>query len=154
MHQLAQLNIARLLEPIDSPRLAPFVAALDEVNAVADAAPGFVWRLQSESGNATDIRPWGEHVIVNMSVWESVQALRDYVYGPMHTDVLRRRRDWFVPLGTAHLVLWWVPAGHRPTLDGAGERLARLARDGPSPAAFTLREPYPAPAARPGPAPV
>jgi Domain of unknown function (DUF3291) len=153
VHQLAQLNIAHLLEPIDSPRLAPFVAALDEVNAVADTAPGFVWRLQGESGNATDVRPWGEHVIVNLSVWESVQALHDYVYGPVHAAVLRQRRQWFAPPATAHLVLWWVPCGHRPELDEAGERLARLERSGPGPAAFTLREPYPAPPGRPGSAP-
>ena len=147
MH-LAQLNVARLLEPLDSPRLADFVAALDAVNATADAAPGFVWRLQTESGNATDVRPWGEDVIVNMSVWESLQALREYVYGPDHAAVLRRRREWFaVPL-TAHLVLWWVPAGHRPSLDEAGERLARLDRQGPTPAAFTLRVPFGAPARR------
>ncbi len=143
--QLAQLNVARLLEPLDSPRLAGFVAALDEVNAVADAAPGFVWRLQTESGNATDVRPWGEDVIVNMSVWASVEALRDYVYGPEHAAVLRLRREWFAVLGTPHLVLWWVPAGHRPDLVEAGERLARLERDGPGPEAFTLRVPFPVP---------
>jgi Domain of unknown function (DUF3291) len=143
---LAQLNVARLLEPLDSPRLADFVAALDAVNAVADGAPGFVWRLQSESGNATDIRPWGDDVIVNMSVWASVEALRDYVYGPEHAAVLRRRRDWFEVLGSPHLVLWWVPLGHRPDLVEARERLDRLERDGPSPSAFTLRTPYPVPA--------
>ncbi|MFI5101044.1 MAG: DUF3291 domain-containing protein [Actinomycetes bacterium] len=142
MH-LAQLNVARLLEPLDSPRLADFVAALDEVNAVADAAPGFVWRLQTESGNATDVRPWGDDVIVNMSVWESVESLRAYVYGPEHAAVLRRRREWFSVLGTPHVVLWWVPAGHVPDLVEAGARLAGLERDGPGPEAFTLRVPFP-----------
>ena len=141
MH-LAQLNVARLLEPLDSPRLAGFVAALDEVNAVADAAPGFVWRLQSELGNATDVRPWGEDVIVNMSVWASVEALREYVYGQDHAAVLRRRREWFAVLDTPHVVLWWVPQGHLPDLAEAGERLARLCRDGPGPEAFTLRVPF------------
>jgi heme-degrading monooxygenase HmoA len=143
---VAQVNIARLLEPLDSPRLADFVAALDEVNAVADAAPGFVWRLQSESGNATDIRPWGEDVIVNMSVWESVEALRAYVYAPEHAAVLRRRRDWFEVLGAPHLVLWWVPVGHVPDLAEARDRLDRLEREGPSAKVFTLRAPYPVPA--------
>ncbi len=81
-----------------------------------------------------------------MSVWESVQALRDYVYGPEHAAVLRRRRDWFAARGTAYLVLWWVPAGHRPDLDEAGDRLARLEREGPTPEAFTLRVPFPVPA--------
>jgi hypothetical protein len=140
---LAQLNVARLLEPLESPRLADFVAALDEVNAVADAAPGFVWRLQSESGNATDVRPWGEDVIVNMSVWASVQALRDYVYGPEHAAVLRRRREWFAVLDRPHVVLWWVPTGHVPDLTEAGDRLARLEHDGPGPEAVTLRAPFP-----------
>jgi hypothetical protein len=144
--QLAQLNVARLLEPIESPRLAPFVRALDAVNAVADAAPGFVWRLQTESGNATDVRPWGDDVIVNMSVWESVEALRDYVYGPEHAAVLRGRRDWFSGYGSSHVVLWWVPDGHRPDLDEAGERLALLDRLGPTADAFTLRVLFPVPA--------
>jgi heme-degrading monooxygenase HmoA len=143
---VAQLNVARLLAPIESPTLSGFVRRLDEVNAVADAAPGFVWRLQSESGNATDIRPWGDDVIVNMSVWESVDALRDYVYGPEHAAVLRRRREWFSVLGAPHLVLWWVPVGHRPDLAEARQRLDLLERDGPSAAAFTLRQPFPEPA--------
>jgi heme-degrading monooxygenase HmoA len=142
---VAQLNIARLLAPIESPRLSGFVRRLDEVNAAADGAPGFVWRLQSESGNATDIRPWGDDVIVNMSVWESVEALRAYVYAPEHLAVLRRRRDWFGVLGTPHLVLWYVEVGHRPDLEEARERLDLLERDGPGPLAFTLRAPFPVP---------
>ena len=143
MH-LAQLNVARLLEPIDSPRLASFVALLDEVNAAGDASPGFVWRLQSEGGNATDIRPWGDDVIVNLTVWESVESLHGFVYAPAHVAVLRRRREWFAAMGSAHLVLWWVPEGHRPGLPEAGERLARLTADGPTPYAFDLRTTYPA----------
>ena len=145
MH-VAQLNIARLLAPIESPKLSGFVRRLDEVNAVADSAPGFVWRLQSESGNATDIRPWGDDVIVNMSVWESVEALRAYVFGPEHVAVLRRRREWFSLLGSPHVVLWYVQVGHVPDLDEARERLDRLERDGPGPEAFTLRAPFPVPA--------
>jgi heme-degrading monooxygenase HmoA len=143
---VAQLNIARLLAPIESPKLSGFVRRLDEVNAVADRAPGFVWRLQSESGNATDIRPWGDDVIVNMSVWESVEALRAYVYGPEHVAVLRRRRDWFSVLGHPHVVVWYVPVGHLPDLDEARQRLDLLERDGPGPEAFTLRVPFPVPA--------
>jgi hypothetical protein len=144
--QLAQLNVARLREPLDSPTLAPFVAALDAVNAVADGWPGFVWRLQDDAGNATALRPWGDDVIVNLSVWASVEALRSYVYAADHAGVLRRRREWFVPYEGPHLVLWWVPAGHRPDLAEAGARLATLAADGPGPDAFTLREPQPVPA--------
>ena len=136
------MNIATLVAPIDSAQLAGFVARLDEVNAIADSAPGFRWRLQDESGSATALRPWQADVIVNLSVWASVAALRDYVYGAAHADVLRQRRAWFAPMTTPHLVLWWVPAGHRPTLDEAGERLGLLQRQGPSPEAFTLRQPY------------
>ncbi len=102
-----------------------------------------MWRLQTESGNATDVRPWGDDVIVNMSVWASVESLRAYVYGPEHAAVLRRRREWFSVLGTASVVLWWVPDGHVPDLVEAGARLARLERDGPGPDAFTLRVPFP-----------
>ena len=136
---LAQLNVARLVAPIDSPELADFVAQLDAVNALAEAAPGFVWRLADESGNATAVRPWGEDIIVNMSVWASPDALKAYVFGAGHVEVLRRRREWFVPMGSAHLVLWWVRAGHQPTLAEARDRLDRLEEDGPTPDAFTLR---------------
>jgi hypothetical protein len=142
--ELAQLNVARPLEPLGSARLAGFVAVLAEVNAVADAAAGFCWRLQTEDGDATALRPWGDDLLVNLSVWSSPAALQDFVYGPAHLAVLRRRRDWFAVLGESHLVLWWVPVGHRPHLDEAGDRLARLRRDGPGPSAFTLRQTFPA----------
>lgn len=142
---LAQLNVARLSAPLDSPQLADFVAGLDPVNAVADAAPGFVWRLQDDSGDATSIRPWGEDTIVNLSVWESLDALRDFVYGSDHAAVLRRRREWFEAYGSASLVLWWVPRGHEPSLEEARVRLDMVAADGAGPAAFTLRSPYPPP---------
>jgi len=140
--RLAQLNIARLVAPLDSPALAPFVEALNEVNALADAAAGFVWRFADDSGNATAVRPWGDDIVVNMSMWESVQALRDFVYGPRHAQVLRRRREWFVAPGSPHLVLWWVPAGELPTLEQARARLDLLEANGPGPAAFTLRQPF------------
>ncbi len=142
---LAQLNVARLTDPIDSPELADFVAALDPVNEVADAAPGFVWRLQDESGDATGIRPFGDDIIVNLSVWESVDALTAFMYGEAHAGVLRRRREWFEPFGAPAVVAWWIPAGHRPTAEEARDRLERLTRDGPSAEAFTVRSPYPAP---------
>ena len=144
-YHLAQLNVARLVAPIDSAELADFVAGLAPVNALADAAPGFVWRLQEESGDATGLRPWGDDMIVNLSVWASAEALRSYVFAPGHLEVLRRRREWFVPMPSPHLVLWWVPAGYRPSLAEAGERLARLAADGPGPSAFTLRTAFPVP---------
>jgi hypothetical protein len=138
---LAQLNIARLRFPLSSPRVAGFVDGLTPMNALADASPGFVWRLQDETGQATAIpSPFGDDVIVNMSVWESIGALRDYAYSTEHLDYLRRRREWFDHdrLG-AHLVLWWIPAGHLPTLEEAAQRLAHLVDHGPTGHAFTLR---------------
>ncbi len=143
---LAQLNIARALAPLDDPTLADFVAALDRINALAEASPGFVWRLQDESGNATEIRAFDDpQVIVNLSVWESVEALFDYVYKSGHAGVMARRRDWFEKSGGSHVVLWWVPAGHRPGVFEARERLARLEKEGPGPEAFTFGRRFPAP---------
>jgi hypothetical protein len=146
--QLAQLNVARLRNPLDHPDLAPFVDALDAVNAVADAAPGFVWRLQEESGNATGLRPWGEEMIVNLSVWEDVESLKDYVYSGAHAAVLKQRRSFFEVMASAFVVLWWVPDGHRPTLEEAHERLELLEAEGPTAGAFTLRTTFPPQPAR------
>jgi len=148
---LAQVNIARMREPLDSPRLADFVAALDPVNAVADAAPGFVWRLQTEDGNATAVhafewdRAASAGVLVNMSVWESVEALAAYVYSDAHRQVLRRRREWFERMAEAQTALWWIPRGHTPTTDEAEERVIHLREFGPTPYAFTLKEYFPPP---------
>jgi hypothetical protein len=141
-HDLAQLNVGRLLAPVDSPVVAEFMAALDEVNALADAAPGFCWRFQTEDGNAIAERPFpdDDRMLVNLSTWESVEALGDYVYRSLHADFLRRRREWFEHLTDAVTVLWWVPAGHRPTTVEAVERLEHLRRDGPTPQAFTFRQ--------------
>jgi hypothetical protein len=146
MH-LAQLNIARLIEPLDSPRLADFVALLPVVNGIADATPGFVWRLVDDDGDAaTQLRPFGPDNIVNLTVWESVEALREFVYRTGHIEPLRRRREWFHVAEQPYAVLWWVPDGHIPTVDEAARRLDLLRERGPGPDAFTLREPYPAPA--------
>jgi hypothetical protein len=145
--QLAQLNIALPREPLDSRRLADFVAALAPVNQAADAAPGFVWRLATADGDATAIKAFDDdRLIVNMSVWESLPALRAFVFGSRaHLDVLRRRREWFEPLGQLYMVLWWVRAGHQPTVEEAEDRLAELRAGGPSPTAFTFREHFPPP---------
>ncbi|MEV4619206.1 DUF3291 domain-containing protein [Asanoa sp. NPDC049573] len=142
---LAQLNIARLRAPIDSPELADFVARLPEINGLAERSPGYVWRLQDESGDATALRPFEPDVIVNLTVWHSVDALRGFVYRTAHLEPMRRRRDWFLPADEAYLVLWWIPAGTLPTIEEAADRLDLLRRKGPSPEAFTLREPYPSP---------
>ena len=146
-HQLAQINVARLLAPIDAPETADFVAALAPVNARADAAPGFVWRLQTESGDATSVRVSDDPLlIVNLTVWESVEALEGFAYREAsHLAVLRRRREWFDRPAAAATALWWVPSGHLPTLDEALDRLAVLRARGPSPDAFTFRERFPAP---------
>ena len=141
---LAQVNVARLAAPLDSPQLADFVANLEPVNAIADASPGFVWRLQTESGDATALRIFDDDwIIVNMSVWDSLEALRDYVYRSPHADVLRRRQDWFEQMADAHVALWWIEAGTLPTLGDARQRLMTLRAEGPTQQAFTLREPYP-----------
>jgi heme-degrading monooxygenase HmoA len=146
-HHLAQVNVATVRAPLDSPELAGFVAQLEPINALADHSPGFVWRLQTEDGDATAIRPFeDERIMVNLSVWESLEALRTFVYASRHLDVMRRRREWFHRMD-AYLALWWVPAGTIPTVAQAKDRLERLAGNGPGPDAFTFRVPFPAPAA-------
>lgn len=145
-YELAQVNVALPMEPLDSARLAEFVANLDPVNAVADAAPGFIWRLQTEDGDATAVRGFGDdRLIVNMSVWESVEALAGFAFGSEHAQIMRRRREWFVPMREAYAVAWWVPRGHRPTVAEAEDRLAALRAVGPTPYAFTVRHAFPSP---------
>jgi hypothetical protein len=148
---LAQLNVGRLLAPLESEILAGFVSALEPINALADGHPGFVWRLQTDAGDATSIRPTEDDLfLINMSVWSSLEQLRAFVYSTAHVHVLRQRRAWFEQLATAHMVLWWVPADHIPTIDEALERLERLRQDGPTPAAFTFRAPFEPQASDPG----
>lgn len=151
LHQLAQVNVARLDAPLDAPRLRDFVDALDSVNADADSAIGFLWRLQAAEGNATSIRAFEWDVagaagmIVNMSVWDCVEALADYVFSGQHLAIMKRRGEWFVPMKQAYTALWWVPAGHRPTTDEAELRVRHLRQHGPTPTAFTLRRSWPPP---------
>ena len=144
-HHLAQVNVARPLAPLDTPVLADFMAALAPVNARADAAPGFVWRLQTEDGDATALRIGDDRTLVNMSVWESLEALQQFVYQSAHIAPLRDRRQWFEPMEGPILALWWVPAGHIPTVAEAKERLDHLTVHGPTAHAFTFRLPFPAP---------
>jgi hypothetical protein len=151
-HVVAQVNIGRLIAPLDSPQLADFVAALDPVNAVADGAPGFVWRLQTEDGNATALRAFEEDaegadggILLNMSVWESVEDLAAYVYGDAHLAVLRRRREWFERMRNVYSALWWIPRGHVPAVGEAEERVKHLRAHGPTPYAFTLKIHFPPP---------
>jgi glycosidase len=143
MFHLAQLNIGRLVAPVDSPLVAEFIALLDPVNALADAAPGFVWRLQADDGNATSFHIYGDDTLnVNMSVWESREALWSFVYSGDHLAVMRRRREWFTRL-EQFICLWWVPAGHLPDIPEAEGRLTHLREHGPTPTAFTFKAYFP-----------
>ncbi len=143
---VAQLNVSRSVAPLDDPRLADFVARLDEVNALAERSPGFVWRLQGEGGNATDVRVEDDPlVIVNLTVWESIDDLFAFTYRSDHKTVFARRFDWFERSPGPNVVLWWQPAGEAPTLDEAFRRLRLLAAHGPTVEAFTFRQRFPAP---------
>ena len=145
-HNLAQVNIMRLRAPLESPELAAFVAALDPVNALADQAPGFVWRLKTEEGNSTALRIFEDDtLVVNMSTWRSVDSMTDYVYGTAHAAIMRRRREFALPIVEASVALWWVEEGHRPTIADAEERLAHLRAYGPTPFAFGIKSPFAAP---------
>ncbi|GHK01008.1 DUF3291 domain-containing protein [Streptomyces sp. NPDC003753] len=149
-HELAQVNIARLKAPLDSPQLKDFVEALDPVNAAADAFDGFVWRLKDDSGNATDVPVFGdEWLIINLTMWRDIDALTAFMYQGLHREMLARRREWFERLEEAVTALWWVPAGHRPTVAEAEERLLHLRAHGPTEYAFTLRTSFPPGEARP-----
>jgi uncharacterized protein DUF3291 len=145
-YRLAQVNIARLLAPLTDPVMADFVANLAPINAIADRSPGFVWRFQTEDGDATAIRPYDDdRIVINFSVWEDLAALQDFIYRGAHAEIMKRRREWFARLADAYIALWWVPAAHRPALEEAVERMEHLKQHGPSPHAFTFRELYPAP---------
>lgn len=141
---IAQLNVGRLLAPPESPVVADFMASLDRINRLAEASPGFVWRLKSDTGNATDIRVGDDdpQFIINMSVWASVETLFDFVYRTAHTQVMVRRRQWFERPDVAYQVLWWVPAGYRPTPEEALARLAYLREHGSTPWAFAFKQRY------------
>lgn len=146
--QLAQVNVGRIVAPLDSPELAEFMAHLPEINGLADDSPGFVWRLVDDDGSdSTSIRPDGhdDMLLINLSVWESVEALRQFTYHSGHLRLLTRRREWFHRMVEPHMAMWWVPAGHRPSAAESMERLALVRAQGPGPEAFTFRTPFPAP---------
>jgi hypothetical protein len=147
---LAQVNIGRFRAPIDSPIMAGFRDQLDPINALADRSPGFVWRLQTEEGDATAIRPYADDdlMAINMSVWASLEALQQFVYKSHHVQPLRDRDQWFERIEGPILALWWIPIGHTPTVQEATERLAHLKTHGPTPHAFTFRTPFPPPDGR------
>ncbi len=141
---IAQVNIGRIRAALDDPLMAGFVARLDELNALADRSPGFVWRLQTPAGNATYLRPYeDDRILINMSVWETIEHLQQYVYRTSHAELLPQRQAWFERFGGAYLALWWVPAGHHPGVDEAKKRLAHLEAHGPAPFAFTFKTRFP-----------
>lgn len=142
---LAQLNIAKMKAPIDDPLLADFVAALEPVNAAADASPGFVWRLQ-EDGDSTSIRVFDDDtLLVNLSVWKDLDSLKAFFASGLHAAVMRRRGEWFDRMEEAYAVLWWVRAGDVPTVAEAERRLERLRTAGPGVEAFSFAQPFPPP---------
>lgn len=143
-YHIAQVNIGRIRAPLDDQIMAGFMPRLDEINALADRSPGFVWRLQTGAGNATYLRPFADHrLLLNMSVWESIETLKDYVYRTAHAELLRHRHEWFEKFSGAYAALWWTPAGHIPGIDEAKKRLAHLDAHGPAEFAFTFKKIFP-----------
>ncbi|MEZ4670325.1 MAG: DUF3291 domain-containing protein [Anaerolineae bacterium] len=140
-YHLAQINIARMVAPLDSPTMHDFVVNLDRINALAESTPGFVWRLKGEGNDATSLRPYNdERIIVNMSVWESVDTLFEYVYKSGHVEIFRRKPEWFERMITPAQTMWWIPAGHVPTVAEGQEKLALLIANGPNPLSFTFKQ--------------
>ena len=140
---LAQLNLAKPKYPLDDPRMADFMDNLNRINELGKASPGFVWILETEAGNATDIHAFDDpSILINLTVWESIEALRRFTYRSEHVDFVRRRHEWFEPL-SPYLVLWWIPAGHIPTITECKARMEDLRNNGPNPRAFTLSKPFP-----------
>jgi len=136
--QLAQFNVARMRYPLEDDRMDGFSGRLDELNALADRSPGFVWRLEDPAGVATSYRPYDDLTLINLSVWQSVEDLKAFTYRSDHREPFRRRREWFDKPDAPHLVLWWVEDGHMPTVQEGMDRLARLRTEGPSADAFTF----------------
>ena len=145
-YHLVQSNVARMLGLIEDPVMAGFVERLEPLNALADASPGFVWRYQTDDGDATEVRVFNDELILfNMSVWESVEALEKFVYRNKHVEALQKKAEWFERASRATLALWWIEIGHVPSVEEAKDRFDVLWRDGPSAEAFTFRDRFPAP---------
>lgn len=144
-YHLAQINIARMLAPVDDPLMAEFMSQLPPVNALADSSPGFVWRLQTDSGDATSIKVYDDDmIIVNVTVWETLDALREFAYKSSHASVMHDRKRWFEKFDVPYIALWWVPAGHIPTAEEGKERLDYLREHGDTPYAFSYKNVFPA----------
>lgn len=148
-HHLAQMNVGTILHDLADPRMKGFVDNLERINALAEASPGFVWRLQDEAGDATGIQVTDDpRFIVNLSIWETAEALFDFVYRSAHTGIMAQRRQWFLRPADAFQVLWWLPAGEVPTVEAGLARLQRVRDLGPTPEAFTFKQRFPAPGAK------
>jgi uncharacterized protein DUF3291 len=144
--QIAQVNIARMRAPLDDPLLAGFVAKLEDINALADSSPGFVWRLKTDAGNATSLRPYDDdRILFNLSVWANPEDLREFVYRSAHAGVMRQRKSWFERFDGMYYALWWVTVGHIPSIDEAKCRLEYLRAHGESVRAFSFAKLFPAP---------
>jgi len=140
---LAQANIARGHAALDDPIMSGFVEQLEYINSVAERAPGFVWRFQTEEGDATAVRVFGDPLLIfNMSVWESIESLYAYAFESDHRRPMKDRKSWFEKMDRPHSVMWWIPAGATPTPEEAERRLNQLATEGPSPNAFTFAKPF------------
>jgi hypothetical protein len=147
-YHVAQYNIARLLAPLDDPRIADFAANLERVNTLGDRRPGFVWRLQTEDGTSTSVRVRDDPlIIVNLTVWEAIEPLFEFAYHGEHVEFFRRRFEWFERPSEPTLVMWWVPAGHLPSIEECEERLDYLHAHGPTPRAFTFKQRFSPPTA-------
>jgi hypothetical protein len=141
---IAQVNIAQMKALLEDPLMSGFVARIDEINALADDSPGFIWRLQTSAGNATYLRPYDDdRILFNLSVWETIEHLRQFAYRTAHVELLRQQAVWFDKFVGAYLALWWVPPGHIPSVDEAKQRLAHLETHGPTPFSFTFRSTFP-----------
>lgn len=140
-YHIAQINIGRILGEMDSPVMAEFRDNLDRINALAEASPGFVWRLKGDNNNATDIHVYDDpFMIINMSVWDGIDALFAFVYRSDHTPYVSRRKEWFERLTIPMMALWWIPAGHAPTPHEAKAKLEYLEQHGATPHAFTFKQ--------------
>ena len=144
-YHLAQLNIAKMKYPAEAPEMADFMNNLDRINALAEKSPGFIWRLQTEEGDATNIDFFGPDILVNMSVWQDSESLHDYVYRTSHAQIMSRRIEWFERFEDSYTVLWWISAGDIPALEEANEKLELLRAQGPTADAFTFKQPFSAP---------
>lgn len=142
-YYLAQINVALMKAPLEDPIMVEFAEALNEVNEEADRSPGFIWRLQTPSGNATDIRAYSDpRMLVNLSVWQSVEQLKAYVYRSLHGDFFVRRRQWFEKYQGEHFAMWWIPNGSLPTVEEGKAKLEQLEQYGDSPESFTFAKPF------------